>query len=250
MPQLSAFLITKNEAVDIEACLKSLSGLADEVVVVDDDSTDDTVSICKRLGARVMHRTFDGFGTQKQFALDQTQGDWVFSIDADERVSPALAEEIRALIRSNSPHAGFKVRRNFYFLGQHLRFGGLGKDWVLRLFKRAQGRFRPVKVHESIDVDGTIGRLSNPLEHYSYPTLDEYRKKRDQYTTLAAQEQWAKGRRFSWLDHFRPAWELGVRVLAKGAWLDGQPGITYAALSAGATWLRAVKLREMSKNHA
>jgi ADP-heptose:LPS heptosyltransferase len=247
MPPLSAFIITKNEAVDIEACLKSLSGLADEIVVVDDESTDATVEICKRLGAKVFHKKFDGFGPQKQFALEQTTGEWVLSIDADERVPAALAEEIRRLMGSQPKHNGYKIRRNFYFLGRHLRFGGLGKDWVLRLFRKNQGRFRNVKVHESIDVSGTVGRLRNPLEHYSYPTLEEYRKKRDQYTTLAAQEQWAKGRRFSWRDHFRPAWELGVRVIAKGAWLDGQPGITYAALSAGATWLRAVKLRELSR---
>jgi glycosyltransferase involved in cell wall biosynthesis len=250
MPQLSAFLITKNEAVDIEGCLKSLSGLADEIIVVDSGSTDETTAICRRLGAQVFTRPFDGFGPQKQFALEKTTGEWVFSIDADERVSPALAEEIRRRLQAGPKHSGYKVRRNFYFLGKQLRFGGVGSDWVLRLFHRDRGRFRPVKVHESIDVNGTVGRLQYPVEHYSYPTLEEYRKKRDQYTTLAAEEQWAKGRRFSWRDHFRPAWELGVRVIVKGAWLDGQAGITYAALSAGAAWLRAVKLRELSKNHA
>src|SRR5579863_7922788 len=126
MPQLSAFLITKNEAADILACLESLRGLADEIVVVDDNSTDETPALCRRFGVKVLTRTLDGFATQKQFALDQTTGTWALSIDADERVTPALAQEIRALIQSNPPENGFEVRRNFYFLGKRLRFGGLG----------------------------------------------------------------------------------------------------------------------------
>src|SRR5580765_3348294 len=115
MPQLSAFIITKNEASDIEGCLTSLRGLADEVIVVDCHSSDDTVAICRRLGAKVLVRDFDGFGQQKQFALEQTTGEWAFSIDADERMSPELAAEIRQVVTSSRPEAGFRVRRNFYF---------------------------------------------------------------------------------------------------------------------------------------
>jgi glycosyltransferase involved in cell wall biosynthesis len=243
--QLSAFLITKNEQADIAGCLESLRGLADEVVVVDDHSTDQTAELSRRHGARVLTRTFDGFGPQKQFALEQTTGIWALSIDADERVTPALAAEIRHVIQDSPAHTGYEVRRNFYFLGRRLRFGGLGADWVLRLFRREKGRLRPVRVHESIEVQGSVGQLKNPMEHFSYPNLDEYVEKCNHYTSLAAREQWARGRRFSWLDHFRPAWELGVRVVAKGAWLDGHAGLTYAALSAHAAWLRAVKLREL-----
>src|SRR5258708_1417734 len=249
MPELSAFLITKNEAADIAGCLESLRGLADEIVVVDSQSTDETAAICRRLGATVFTRAFDGFGPQKQFALDQTSGAWALSIDADERVTPALAEEIRTLIRSNPPQAGFAVRRNFHFLGQRLHFGGLGSDWVLRLFRREQGRLRRVKVHEGIEVTGRVGRLKNALEHYSYPTLDEYVEKCNHYTTLAAQEQWARWRRFSLPDHLRPGWELFVRIGVKGAWLDGHAGLTYAALSSHAAWLRAIKLKELGKPH-
>src|SRR5258708_3007132 len=104
MPQLSAFLITKNEVADMVGCLESLRGLADEIVVVDDNSSDGTADLCRRLGAKVWSRTFDGFGAQKQFALDQSLGRWAFSIDADERVTPALAEEIRTLVKANPPH--------------------------------------------------------------------------------------------------------------------------------------------------
>jgi glycosyltransferase involved in cell wall biosynthesis len=247
MPRLSAFIITKNEQADIAGCLESVTGLASEVVVVDSHSEDDTVTICRALGARVLTRDFDGYGSQKQFALEQTTGDWALSIDADERVTPALADEIRAVLKGSRSESGFEVRRNFYFLGQRLRYGGLGNDWVLRLFRRDQGVLRNLKVHERIEVQGAVGRLQHPLEHYSFPTIEEYLEKCNRYSTLAAEEQWARGRRFAWYDHLRPAWELAVRVVAKGAWIDGHAGMTYATLSAQAAWLRAIKLREIEK---
>ncbi len=249
MGTLSAFVITKNESQDIRDCLKSLAGVADEVVVVDDHSTDDTADLCRQSGAKVFTRALDGFGTQKQYALDQTTGEWAFSIDADERVTPALAQEIRAAIQRNGAAAGYIVRRHNYFLGRRLRFGGVGEDRVVRLFRKSAGRFLPVPVHESIEVNGRLETLLAPLEHYSYATLEEYEEKLNRYTTLAAQKLWDKGRRFSWFDYLRPGWELFARVILRGAWLDGQVGLMYAALSAHASWLRAIKLWEMEKTH-
>jgi glycosyltransferase involved in cell wall biosynthesis len=250
MPGLSAFIITKNEAADIAACLESMAGLVDEIVVVDSQSTDGTAAICSRMGARVFDRDFDGYGAQKQFALDQTRGAWAFSIDADERVGPDLAAEIKSVVAGDPHEAGFEIRRNFYFLGTRLRFGGQGRDWVLRLFRRERGKFQSLSVHERIEVQGTVGRLRNPLEHYSYPTIEEYLEKCNRYTTLAAEQQWTRGRRFAWWEHLRPAWELAARIGIKGAWLDGHAGLTYAALSAHAAWLRAIKLRQIGQRAA
>jgi len=249
MPRLSAFLIVKNEERDLPGCLESLAPFVQEIVIVDGHSTDRTREIAQCFGAKVFTRVLDGFGAQKQFALDQTTGDWAFSIDADERVSPKLGAEIdRVIQKAGSDCTGYEVKRHFHFLGQRMRFGGVGSDWVLRLFQRARGHFTPARVHERILVVGKVGRLRQPMSHYSYATVQEYVEKCNQYTTLAAQEQWMSGRRFSWRDHFRPAWELGVRVLMRGAWLDGHAGLTYAALSAHAAWLRAVKLKEIEKN--
>lgn len=247
MPRLSAFLITKNESRDLSACLESLQGLADEIVIVDDQSADETVEIAKRFGARTFSRALDGFANQKQFALEQTTGEWAFSIDADERLTPELAQEIRTVVNSSGEDktVGYEIQRHFYFLGRRLKFGGVGCDWVLRLFRREAGRFRPVRVHERIEVDGAVGRLRQPLQHYSYATLQEYVEKSNQYTSLAAEELWHRGRRFSWLDYLRPAWELFVRVGLKGAWLDGHRGLFFAGLSAYTAWLRAVKLWEI-----
>lgn len=247
MPKLSAFLITRNEAADIVGCLKSLEGLASEIIVVDDESTDDTVEICRSLGAKVFTRKLDGFAAQKQFALDHSTGDWALSLDADERITPALAAEIKGIIEDPAASDAYDIRRHFYFLGYRLKHGGVGEDWVLRLFRRNLGKFKPVRVHERIEVSGTRSKLKGALEHYSYASLEEYLEKCNHYTTLSAQDLWQSGRRFSLRDHLRPGWELFARVFLRGAWLDGWPGIIYAALSAHASWLRAIKLWEIER---
>jgi len=205
---------------------------------------DETPAICEKAGARVLQRRLEGFADQKQFALDQTQGDWALSIDADERVTPALADEIRRALAQ--PQAdGYRLRREMYFLGARLRHGGVGEDRVLRLLRRGKGRYRPVRVHESIEVDGVVGDLASPLLHYSYASIEEYCEKANHYTTLAAADLFGRGRRFRVTDHLRPSWELLQRIVFKGAWLDGRPGIVYAALSAHTAWLRAVKLWQL-----
>ncbi len=245
MPKLSAYLIVKNEARDLPACLDSLKGLADELVVVDDESSDRTADLARQRGAKVFSRKLDGFGTQKQFALERCSGDWVFSIDADERVTPGLAKEMTEALAQTNGAVGYTVPRRMYFLGKRLRFGGVGSDWVLRFFRRGKGRYRPLEIHEQVEVDGPVGRLQGPLDHFSYATLDEYLEKIPAYTSMAAQARWNAGKRFHAWHHFRPAWELFSRVVLKGAWLDGQAGLMYAALSAHAAWLRSVKLWEI-----
>lgn len=246
-PDLSVFVITQNEAADLPQCLASVSALAGEIIVVDSGSTDATRAIAEGAGARVYERAFDGFAAQKQFALDQCQGQWALSIDADERVSPLLAESIRRIIASRDSADGYAIRRHMHFLGKRLRFGGVGVDYPMRLFRRQKGRYAEVLVHERIVIEGRTARLEAPLEHHSYATLEEYEAKCDHYTTLAASDLWAKGRRFRLWDHARPLWELFSRVILRGAWLDGQAGLVYAALSAHAAWLRSVKLWEIEQ---
>jgi glycosyltransferase involved in cell wall biosynthesis len=247
--KLSVFIIAKDEAKDLPGCLESVRGLAEEIVLVDSGSSDATPEIARAAGAKVLRRAFDGFAAQKQFALEQTTGEWAFSIDADERVTPALAAEIHATLRQ--PQAdGYEISREMYFLGRRLRFGGVGKDRVLRLFRRPLGRFRRVKVHESIQVEGVVSRLQAPLQHLSYATIEEYVEKANHYTTLGAQDLWSRGRRPSWTDHLRPGWEVFSRAVLKGAALDGEAGWTYAALSGHTAWLRAIKLRELARKTA
>jgi hypothetical protein len=126
--------------------------------------------------------------------LERCTGDWVLSIDADERVSPELAQEIRAALSAQgSDVAGYAISRRMYFLGKRLRFGGVGKDWVLRLFRRQKGRYRPLEIHEQVEVDGATGKLSASIDHYSYATLDEYLEKIPAYTAMAARQRWRRG---------------------------------------------------------
>jgi glycosyltransferase involved in cell wall biosynthesis len=245
VPKLSAFIIAKNEARDIVGCLASLKGVADEVVVVDDSSIDRTAEICREWGARVFSRRFDGYATQKQYAMEQCTGQWLLSMDADERVTPALAREFSSLGTNSRAAVGFLISRHLYFLGRRLRFGGVGRDWVLRLIRRGRARFRPLQIHEALEVDGPVERLSGAMDHFSYATLDEYLEKIPRYTAMAAQARWEKGKRFHVGHHLRPLWELFSRVVLEGAWLDGEAGIIYALLSSHAAWLRSAKLWEM-----
>ena len=245
---LSAYLIVKNEARDLPACLESLKGVADQIIVVDDQSTDNTVVLAKDWGAKVYSRKLDGYGTQKQFALDQCAGDWVLSIDADERVTPELAREIKTIIAQPGGPDGYYISRKMFFLGHRLHFGGVGKGWVLRFFRREKGKYLPKEIHEQVTIDGPVRRLKGRLDHFSYDTLEEYLEKIPAYTAMAAKARWEKGKRFSAFHHLRPVWELFVRVVIKGAWMDGQAGLIYAALCAHAAWLRAIKLRDLERH--
>ncbi len=256
--RLSVVLIVKDEEAALPACLESVRDLADEIVVVDSGSKDATIAIARQYHARVLERPFEGFGRQKQFAIDQARGAWVLSIDADERVTPRLAEEIRRI--TSSPDAdrppagtpggrsgpnGYEIRREVWFLGHRLRFGGMQRDRVLRLFRRGRARVTTSSVHERIELDGPIGRLRGALEHHTHRSVERYLEKANLYSSLAAADGRARGRRFHWWMHLRPAWEMLRRLVLLGGILDGHAGFLYAGLSAYSAWLRAIKLREL-----
>jgi glycosyltransferase involved in cell wall biosynthesis len=242
-PRLSAVLITRNEEANLPACLASLRDLADEVVVLDSGSGDRTLAIAEAAGARVASHQFTGFGAAKQRALALAHGTWVLSIDADERVTPALAVEIRATLdRAAAGDAeGFLVRRDVYFLGRRLRFGGMGHDWVLRLFRRTSGRFSDDPVHEHVAVPGRPGRLRGTLEHHAYRSLAEHVEKMNRYTDIQATVKAARGvhyRAWMWL---RLPWEVFVRAVLRLGVLDGSAGVIFATMSAYSAWLRYAK---------
>ncbi len=244
-PRLSVILITRDEALDLPDCLKSLKGLDAEIVAVDGGSTDGTVDILRRAGARVHHREFDGFASQKQAALDLASGDWVLSIDADERLSPELHSEIEAVILATGGPNAYELPFEVHFLGRALRFGGLGSESHLRLFRRTKGRFIGGRLHEGIETEGKAGRLEGKMVHLPYRDLDDYLDKLRVYTTAAALKRREQGRLFSPLHHLLPFWELFHRLVLRLGVLDGTPGVAWAALSSFHTWVKYVKLREM-----
>jgi glycosyltransferase involved in cell wall biosynthesis len=246
--KLSAIIIAKNEERDLPACLAGLRGLADEIVLVDGFSTDRTREIASVAGARVSTRAWDGYGPQKRFALEQAKGEWVLNVDADERVTPPLAAEIRSLLAEDPPVNGYEIPFRLFFLGRRLRFGRGAREVHLRLFRRDKARYPDRPVHEGVEVEGPVGRLAGVVEHHSYRDFSEYLKKCDEYTAIVAAQKRAAGRRFSAWMNFRLPWEFFVRYVVRGGFLDGNAGFAYAALSAVYAWLKHARLLEVGND--
>ena len=216
--------------------------MADEIVVLDDGSTDATVAIARAAGARVEHRPFDDFSRQKQAALALATGDWALVIDADERVTPALAGAIRDAMVADASADGYSVRRTITYLGARLRWGGTGSEWVLRLVRRGRGRFSDRPIHEHLLVDGPTGRLRGDLEHIKYDKLSEHMRALDRYTEVIADEKRRSGGRFHAWHVLRIVAELLNRLILRGGFLDGRPGIIYAVMSSYYSFLKYAKM--------
>lgn len=245
---LSAVIIARDEERDLPDCLASLEGLASEVVVLDGGSGDRTLEIARARGAKTASRTFDGYASQKQAALEMATGDWVLSIDADERVSAPLGAEIRALLAAGPDKDGYEIPFEVVFMGAPLRFGGPGSERHLRLFRREKARFAGGLVHEGVEVTGPVGRLRGRMIHLPYRDVSEYLSKLDAYTTYAAEKRRAAGVRPSPLHHLLPLWEFFVRVFLRLGLLDGRRGLVWAGLSSFHTWVKYVKLAEMGRS--
>ena len=191
--RLSGIVITKNEAHNLHACLESLS-FCDEIVVVDSGSTDGTQEIARHHGARLIERDWPGYGPQKEFARREARGEWVLSLDADERVTPALREEILAALASPAFDA-YEMPRLSTFLGRPMRHSGWWPDYCLRLFRKDVGSFPDVLVHESVKTSAAVGRFAGHIDHHTVQSLDDLFRKSDQYSTLGAQMVLKRGRR-------------------------------------------------------
>jgi glycosyltransferase involved in cell wall biosynthesis len=243
---LSVFIITRNEEQDIAGCLESVKGLAAEIVVVDSGSTDRTMDICRTYGAKVFQQEWRGYGPQKQVALDHCAGPWALNIDADERVTLELAQEIRATLEAGGdlPN-GYEIPFRHYFLGKRLRFGGVAGETHLRLFRKSEASYGGKQIHEGIRVAPPVGRMSNRVDHISYRDLTEYLDKCNLYTGLIAAEKRAKGESFSFLQHLRLPYEFFVRYVLKLGFLDGGAGFTYAMLSSFYVWMKYLKLQDI-----
>jgi (heptosyl)LPS beta-1,4-glucosyltransferase len=186
---IAAVVITKNEAHNIDACLASLRWVH-ELIVVDACSTDRTVEIVREYTSRVFIRLWPGFGPQKNYGIDRSTADWILIVDADERVTDGLRDEIiRSIEGAPDDVAGFEIPRRNVFYGRWIQGGGLYPDRQLRLFRRQAGRYDDVLLHEHLAVHGRIDRLTAPLDHYSMPTIKDHVGKMMRYTTLGAQEK-------------------------------------------------------------
>jgi glycosyltransferase involved in cell wall biosynthesis len=246
--RLSVVVVTQNEEERIRACLESASW-ADELIVVDAESSDKTATVARELTDHVFVRPWPGFAAQKNFGLEQARGDWILSLDADELVSIPLRQEIAAILAGGGEHAGYAIPRRNVFWGRWVRHGGLYPDWQLRLFRRGRGRFAERTVHESVTVDGSVGRLSGHLEHRSYRDVADFLERADRYSTLAAAEWLAAGRRSRPLTDLvvRPAGRFLTMYVARAGFLDGWRGFLLAVLYAYYVLMRSAKVWERTK---
>jgi glycosyltransferase involved in cell wall biosynthesis len=240
VPRLSAIIITRNEARNIGDCLEALA-FCDERIVVDGGSDDGTPEIARAKGARVAAAAWHGFGAQKNFALSLAGGDWVLSIDADERVTPALAHAIETAIGQHGVE-GYEMPRRSSFLGREMRHSGWSPDYVLRLFRRGRARFTDDLVHERVVCDGPVGRLAEPLLHYPVVRLEDAVRRMDRYSTAGAEMLAASGRRVYFASGIAHGlWAFVRAYVWRRGFLDGREGFLLAVANAEGTYYRYMK---------
>jgi len=249
--KITATVITFNEERNIEESLRSLAW-ADEIVVVDSRSTDSTVQIARRFTDRIYVRDWPGYSAQKNFAAEQASYDWVFNLDADERVSDELCGEIRQLAQSaDAGYAAFEMPRRTFYLGRWIKHCGWYPDYKVRLYDRRAARWRGEFVHESVTVSGKIARLKGEIRHYTIRSASEHQLRMDRYTTLAAQEMLARGKRASVLRLLvSPPATLIKSYVFKLGFLDGVPGLAISYFAAHYDFLKTLKLWEMGKKRS
>ncbi|KAF0248039.1 MAG: lipopolysaccharide biosynthesis glycosyltransferase [bacterium] len=243
---ISVTIITCNEETNISAALESVKW-ASEIIVVDSESSDNTVTIACQFTDKVIIKPWLGFALQKQFAAEQATGDWILSIDADERVTPTLAEEIKKVIKdSNNQYDGFYISRQNYYLNKAIYHSGWAPDYQLRLYKKGKGQWEGNFVHESVTLNGKVGKLQAKLDHYSIQSLAAHHKRLNRYTTLAANQLCSRGKQAKTIDLLvRPimaifrsyVWRLGI--------LDGFAGIIIAYFAAYYVFLKYAKAWEI-----
>jgi glycosyltransferase involved in cell wall biosynthesis len=243
---VTAVIAAHNESANIEACIASVEW-AREVIVVENESSDDTVDRARSAGATVISPAFTTIGAARNNAIVRSKSPWVFVLDADERCTPELAEEIRQVVSRPADAAAFRIPRRNFFLGKEIRHGGWGSDKPIRLFKR-ELRYNANLVHEHVDVTpASIGEVKNRLLHYTYTSLDQYFEKFDRYSRWWAEQNFAKGRRSSAAAVvFKPPARFVSMYLMKGGFRDGARGLVLACLAAASVMAKYARLWERS----
>ena len=245
-PDITAVIAAHNESANIEACIASLEW-AREVIVVENESSDDTVDRARAAGATVISPKFTTIGAARNNAINRAQTPWILVVDADERCTDELATEIQKVIANPGGHSAFRVPRRNYFLGKEIKHGGWGSDKPLRLFKR-ELRYNANLVHEHVDVtNGTVGEVKGSLLHYTYTSLDQYFEKFDRYSRWWAEQNFAKGRRGGAAAVlFKPPARFVGMYLLKGGFRDGARGLVLACLAAASVMAKYARLWERS----
>lgn len=245
---LSVIIIARNEAGQIRACLESVAW-AGEIIVVDSGSSDATAEICREMGAKVFVHDWPGFGMQKNRALGYATRTWIFSIDADERVTPALRASIEAVLRGGPARfAAYRVSRLSRYCGRFMRHSGWYPDRIVRLFRRGAARFSDDLVHERLLVEGGTGQLDGELLHYAFDDFEEVLHKVDRYSSAGAVMLQQRGRSASLTGAvLRGLWSFVRTYVLRGGFLDGREGFMLAVSNAEGTYYRYLKLMLLNK---
>jgi glycosyltransferase involved in cell wall biosynthesis len=245
--KLSATVVAQDEADRISPCIESVRTFCDEVLVVDGGSRDDTADIAARLGARVVRRPFDDFARQHEFARTEARGEWILSIDADERASAELASAAEGALRGSANAYALPFKN--HFRGVWIRHGGLWPDRHVRLFRKARCRYDPARpVHEKLLVDGETARLDASIIHETWTSLAQCLAKMERYGERAAQILFAQGRRGgAWEIAVRPLWRFVRGYVLRGGFLDGAAGAAVAWARAYEAYVRYARLWELSR---
>lgn len=245
--KITAIIPTLNEEIHIQAAIKTVS-FADEIIVIDSFSIDETVELAKKNNVVVIQRKFDDFSSQKNFAIDAAKHDWIYVLDADERVSKELKSEILDLDLDATSKVGFYVKRVFYFLDKKISFSGWQRDRVVRLFNKKHCRYNGLPVHELIDANGVVGRFKGHVNHYSYRNYHHYISKLNAYALLQAQNLQQQNKKINAFHLFvKPPIRFLIHYIIRLGFLDGKAGVVLARTQAYAVSKRYELLKELNK---
>lgn len=247
MKKITAIIPTLNEEIHIQEAIKSVS-FADEIIVIDSFSTDKTLEIAREFNVKIIKREFDDFSLQKNYAIDKAKYDWVYILDADERVTTEVKKEILDAVKEPGEYVGFYVKRAFYFSNKKVNYSGFQRDKVIRLFLKEFCRYNGNPVHETIVAKGKVGFFKNKIDHYSYRNYDHYIAKLNHYAELSAKqlhEQDKTVRIYHLL--IKPPVRFLIHYIVRLGFLDGFLGLLVAKTQAYGVYTRYLKLGELNK---
>lgn len=248
MPTLSVIIITKNEAINILDCISSAS-FADEILVIDSGSTDGTIEMAKDAGALVIQTDWPGYGQQKNRAIEAARCDWIFSLDADERITPKLQAEILEAIKLETFKV-FNVPRKSLYVSKFMSHCGWQPDYIRRLFKKGCAHFTNQRVHEHLETTEPVGNLNEPLIHYSFRDFETVLYKVNHYSSQAAEEMFAAGKKGSLTKALTHGlWAFIRTYILRAGFLDGKAGLMLAISNAEGVYYRYIKLMRLNEQN-
>ncbi len=246
--KVTAIIPTFNEEIHIEDAIRSVS-FADEILIIDSFSTDHTIDLAKKLNVKIIQRVFDDFSSQKNYAIEKAKHNWIYILDADERISDKLKKEIIDGLCNSQNLVGFDIYRSFYYHDKRIKYGGRRRDKVIRLFRKDKCRYNGALVHERIKFNGNIGRFKNRIDHYSYGSFEQYNQKLEHYAVLKAQSLFTKKSTVNFYHtSLKPPIRFFIEYFIRFGFLDGKAGMVLALHHSNGVKMRYKKLEQLYKN--